>query len=216
MEDNKYNVFMKLLNFNPNKYTREKVFRDFISMFAITLSNKVLFNEKNSKTYQKICDEYDKQEQCHFHALSYELTRLLYNENEPYDVLGELYKKVTNRSYLKLLNNTKLQKVGKKLQGIISINPKTKNGKMIEISCGSGGMILAYASTLKMFKLNYKTDLHVTAIDSDMLNIFMTYIQMYFFGIAATVMLVDERNCRELMTLYTPMYENINVEAMVA
>ena len=48
------------------------------------------------------------------------------------------------------------------------------------MNCGSGVMILAYASTLKMFKLDYKFDLEVTAIDTDIINVFMTYIQLYF------------------------------------
>ena len=34
--DNKYDVFIKLLNFNRDKYTAEKVFKDFISLFAIS------------------------------------------------------------------------------------------------------------------------------------------------------------------------------------
>ena len=54
--DNKYNVFKKLLNFNTNKYSPEKVFKDFISLFAIGLSNKVYFNEENSERYNKIYD----------------------------------------------------------------------------------------------------------------------------------------------------------------
>lgn len=51
--DNKYDVFIQLLNFNRNKYSAEKVFRDFISLFAISLSNKVAFNQENSNMYEK-------------------------------------------------------------------------------------------------------------------------------------------------------------------
>ena len=115
-----------------------------------------------------------------------------------------------------LNNNSPLQEVGKKLQGIININKKTNNGNMIEVNCGSGAMILAYASTLKMFKLDYKKDLQVTAIDTDIINVFMTYIQMWFFDIAATVILVDEKSNKELMRLYTPAYEDEEENLMVA
>ena len=138
------------------------------------------------------------------------------NENDPYDVLGEIYQEVTNKSYLKLMNNNPLQEVGKKLQGVVNINKKAKNGKMIEMNCGSGAMILAYASTLKMFKLDYKYDLEVTAIDTDIINVFMTYIQLYFFEISAVVILVDEKTNKELMRLYTPLYENEEENLMVA
>lgn len=218
MENNKYNSFIKLLNFKPEKYSQEQIFKDFISLFAISLSNKVIFNEANSNRYEEIYKKYDKDERYIFYALSSELTRLFCNETSPYDILGEIYQKVTKKSYLKLLtnNNSKLQEVGKKLQGIININKHSNNGKMVEVNCGSGAMILAYASTLKMFKLDYKRDLQVTAIDTDIINIFMTYIQLYFYDISAIVILLDEKSNKEIMRLYTPMYEDDNEEIMAA
>lgn len=217
MENKKYELFIKLLNFSEDKYSQEKVFKDFISLFAISLSNKVVFNKKNSDKYEEIYQSYEKEEQPYFYALSTELTRIFCNEKDPYDVLGDIYQKVTKKNYLKLLNsNSPLQEVGKKLQGIININKKANNGNMIEVNCGSGAMILAYASTLKMFKLDYKKDLQVTAIDTDIINVFMTYIQMWFFDIAATVILVDEKSNKELMRLYTPAYEDEEENLMVA
>ena len=53
--DNKYEVFIKLLNFNKDKYSPEKVFKDFVSLFAITLSNKVSYSQKNS--YKSSCQK---------------------------------------------------------------------------------------------------------------------------------------------------------------
>ena len=214
--DNKYEVFIQLLNFNRNKYSAEKVFRDFISLFAISLSNKVAFNQENSNMYEKIYQSYEKEEQFNFYALSAELTKLFCNEKDPYDLLGEIYQQISNKNYLKLINNSTLQEVGRKLQGVININKRANNGKMIEVNCGSGAMILAYASTLKMFKLDYKFDLEVTAIDTDIINVFMTYIQLYFFEISAVVILVDEKTNKELMRLYTPSYEDEMENLMVA
>lgn len=102
------------------------------------------------------------------------------------------------------------------MQGVININKKTNNGKMLEMNCGSGAMILAYASTLKIFKLDYKIDLEVTAIDTDIINVFMTYIQLYFYDIAAVVILADEKSNKEIMRLYTPAYDNDIGNLMVA
>lgn len=217
MEDKKYEMFIKLLNFNTNKYPVEKIFQDFITLFGISLSNKVMFNEDNGKRYEEIYNSYSKDERCYFYALSSELTRIFCDEESPYDILGEIYQKITNRSYLRLLNNrTSLQEVGRKIQGIMNINKKANNGKMIEVNCGTGAMILAYASTLKMFKLDYKLDLQVTAIDGNILNVFMTYIQLYFYEISATVILIDEKNNKELMRLYTPSYEDKAENLMAA
>lgn len=207
--ENKYDLFIKLLNFNSNKYKVEQVFKDFISLFAISLSNKVVFNKDNSERYERIYQKYDKGERFNFYAMSAELTRIFCNEKDPYDVLGEIYQKITNKNYLQLVKKvTPLQEVGRKLLGVVNINKKANNGKMVEVNCGSGAMILAYASTLKMFKLNYKIDLEVTAIDTDIINVFITYIQLYFFDISAVVILVDEISNKELMKLYTPVDEN--------
>ena len=214
--NNKYDVFIQLLNFNRDRYTTEKVFKDFISLFAISLSNKVYFNQENSNLYRRIYESYEKEEQFNFYALSTELTRLFCNQKEPYDILGDIYQKITNKNYLKLVNNNPIQEVGRKLQGVININRKNNNGKMIETNCGSGAMILAYASTLKLFKLDYKIDFEVTAIDTDIINVFMTYIQLYFYDISAVVILVDQKTNKEIMRLYTPSYENDVENIMVA
>lgn len=214
--ENKYEVFINLLNFNKDKYSAEEIFKDFISLFAISLSNKVYFNQKNRDMYKKISQKYERDEQFNFYALSAELTKLFCSEKEPYDILGDIYHKITNKNYLKLINNNPLQEVGRKLQGVININKKANNGKMVEVNCGSGAMILAYASTLKMFKLNYKFDLEVTAIDTDIINVFMTYIQLYFFEISAVVILLEEKTNRELMRLYTPFYKDDIESLMVA
>ena len=217
MEDNKYEVFIKLLNFLKNKYTPEKIFKDFIALFAITLSNKVYFNKNNSDMYKKIYNSYEKEEQYIFYALSSELIKLFKNEDEPYDILGDIYKRITNKTCLKIVYNSTLQEAGKRLQGVMKLNKKNNNGKILEVNCGSGAMILAYASTLSIFKLNYKIDLEVTAIDTDIINVFMTYIQLYFYEISAVVILVDEKNNnKELMRLYTPYYEDDVENLMVA
>lgn len=216
--DNKYNVFLRLLKLNSNKNDNQKVFKDFITVFAIKLSNKVFFNKSNDELCREITKEYSEEEKILFYSLAAELTRLFYKENSPYDILGDIYKKISEKDYLQLYNNnsSKLQEVGRKLQGIININRKTNNGRMLEVNCGSGAMILAYASTLKMFNLDYKKDLEVTAIDTDMFNVFMTYIQLYFYEISAIVIWVDKNSNKELMRLYTPTYENQYENLMVA
>lgn len=218
MENKKYELFIKLLNFNKDKYSSEEVFEDFISIFAISLSNEVDANQENSNRYEKIYSKYEKEEKSYFYALSAELVRLFYKEKEPYDILGEIYQKISDKNYLRIRNTNLnlLQKVGKKLQGVVNINKQSNNGKMIEMNCGSGAMILAYASILKIFKIDYKRHLQVVAIDTEISNIFMTYIQMYFYDIAATVILIDAKTNQETMRLYTPKYEQDKENLMVA
>ncbi len=130
---------------------------------------------------------------------------------------GEIYQKITNKSYLSLVKNETLQnKVDRKLQSVIKINNKLRNGEICDVNCGSGTKILAYASTLRIFKLDYKIDLEVTAIDTDIINVFMTYIQLYFFEISAVVILKDKNEDKELMRLYTDSYENDTYKSIAA
>ena len=193
--NNKYEVFIQLLNFNREKYSAEKVFKDLVSLFAISLSNKVFFCQENSERYERIYKSYEK---------------------EPYDILGEIYKEITRESYLRLLSNETTRVVGSELKEIININKKDKNGKMVEMNCGTGARILAYASTLSIFKLDYKSDLEVVAFDTDIINVFMTYIQLYFYEISAIVILMDKTGNKEIMRLYTPSYEDSFENLMIA
>ena len=80
MEDKKYKSFIKLLNFYPEKYSQEQVFKDFISIFAISLSNKVVFDQKNRDRYEAIYQSYNKNERYIFYALSTEITRIFCNQ----------------------------------------------------------------------------------------------------------------------------------------
>ena len=215
--NDKYEVFIKLLNFKKDKYSAEKIFKDFVTIFAITLSNKVSFNEKNNEEYEKIYQSYENEERFIFYALSMELTKIFCSEKEPYDILGEIYSKITNNMELKLVNKNPAQKeIGRKLQGIVNINKKARSGKMVEMNCGTGAMILAYASIFKIFKLDYKVNLEVAAIDTEILNVFITYIQLYFFDVSAVVILLDNKTNKEIMRLYTPAYDEVIENEMVA
>ena len=206
MENKNYNEFIRLLNFKPEKYSNIKVFSDFVTLYAISISNKIQYNKQNARKYAEIYNSYAADEHCNFYALGTLLTKMLCSQTEPYDILGEIYKEISQNNYLKLVRKqTPMQEVGKKLQGVMNINQKNSNGKMVEIDCGSGAMILAYASILKLFKLDYKIDLEVTATDTDLLNVFMTYIQLYFYEISATV-----------MRLYTFLQEDAEAELLVA
>lgn len=209
--DNKYEVFIKLLNFLIPKYSPEKIFKDFIFLFAISLSNKVYYNQDNNEMYQKIYNSYQKEEQYIFYAISVELVRLFKNEKEPYDILGDIYEKVSKSDYLSSMKES----LNKKIQNVFQINKKENIGKLIDNNCGTGRSILAYACTLKLFKLDFKYDLEVTATDYNLLNVFMTYIQLYFYQISAVVILIEKGTNQELMRLYTPEFED-DYECLVA
>ncbi|MEE3350194.1 MAG: N-6 DNA methylase [Candidatus Gastranaerophilaceae bacterium] len=71
---------------------------------------------------------------------------------------------------------------------------------------GSGGIIIAFAESLKEKDYNYQNKLFVEAIDIDEMCFMMTYIQLSLYGIAARVMLGDTLAYKFSQMIYTPMY----------
>ena len=84
-----------------------------------------------------------------------------------------------------------------------------ENQELITLSepcCGSGGIIIAYAETMKNHNINFQKKLFVEAIDIDELCFQMTYIQLSLYGISARVMLGDTLAYKFSQIYYTPMY----------
>ena len=84
-----------------------------------------------------------------------------------------------------------------------------ENKKIITLSepcCGSGGMVIAYAETMKKYDINFQEKLFVEAIDIDEMCFQMTYLQLSLYGIPARVLLGDTIAYKFSKMLYTPMY----------
>lgn len=75
-----------------------------------------------------------------------------------------------------------------------------------EPCCGSGGMIIAYAETMKKHNINFQERLFVEAIDIDEMCFQMAYLQLSLYGIPARVLLGDTIAYKFSKMLYTPMY----------
>src|SRR5690625_3198158 len=78
-----------------------------------------------------------------------------------------------------------------------------------EPSCGSGGMIVAFAESMKAEDRNYQTDLRVICNDLDFDAVRMCYVQLSLLGIDAVV---EQRNTLAPLddppgeAWYTPMH----------
>ena len=84
-----------------------------------------------------------------------------------------------------------------------------ENKEIITLSepcCGSGGMVIAYAETMKKYDINFQERLFVEAIDIDELCFQMAYLQLSLYGIPARVLLGDTIAYKFSKMLYTPMY----------
>ena len=83
---------------------------------------------------------------------------------------------------------------------------------LAEPCCGSGGMIIAYAETMKEKGYNYQHQLYVEAVDIDEICFKMAYIQLSLYGIPAKVVRGDSITLRFFEVLYTPFYFLSNFE----
>ncbi len=91
----------------------------------------------------------------------------------------------------------------------LEISQKIANNHLITLSepcCGSGGMIIAFAETMKKHNFNYQKHLYVEAIDIDEMSFMMAYIQLTLLGIPAKVIQGDTLTLKFQQVLYTPFY----------
>lgn len=86
-----YKKFIELLNFSHGKYRQTDIFRDFVALFAISLSNAFLFREELENRYLQIINQYTKEEMQVFPRLVAELVHIMCLKQTPYDVLGDIY-----------------------------------------------------------------------------------------------------------------------------
>ena len=131
-------------------------------------------------------------------------------EEKHQDFLGQIY------SMLNLGNAKKGQfftpyNVSKLMAAIniIEIENQLAERDFITLSepcSGSGGIVIAFAETLKVKGYNYQHQLFVEAVDIDELCFMMTYIQLALYGIPARVILGDTLSLKYQKILYTPMY----------
>ena len=87
----KYRDFVDLLDFSNGKYNIGDVFRDFVCLFAISLSNALLPDKSRENLYQSTLNKYEKKEMQIFPRLAVKLIELLEKEGQPYDILGDIF-----------------------------------------------------------------------------------------------------------------------------
>lgn len=173
------------------------IWRDFVIMFACTLSNPVdksHYNEREER-YMKIIKKYNKEEQTIFPELAAQ-TVLALEENQEQDFLGSIFMELNlgNESEGQVftpyhvcelmaeiaLGNDVVREVNE--QGYITIH---------DPCCGAGATLIAgvHAARKQLEKenLNYQNYVLVTAQDIDEIVALMCYIQLSLLGVAAYI-----------------------------
>lgn len=196
----------KLSNLDRSKSV-STVFNNFLTLSCCSLAQTVYRSDILEQKYLNIIKTYTKEQAEEFSKLLAFLVLGL--EQAPQDFLGQVFMSLNLGSqangqyftpysvckFMAEINFTEIETI--------------QNNQLITLSepcCGSGGIIIAFAETLKEQGYNYQHQLFVEAIDIDETCFKMAYIQLSILGIPARVMLGDTLAWKFQKVLYTPFY----------
>lgn len=201
------NQIIKLIRSMTGAYNLYNIWRDFLVLASCTISNSVDKRqwEKREKMYMDTIKKYSKSEADKFAEM---LALVVMGLDGPRmgDFLGELYMNlgVSNKDIGQFFTPYDVSKMMSQFlgtdpndDGIITLNEPT---------CGSGGMIIAYAETLKKEDINYQEKLRVVCQDLDHDVVKMAYIQLSLLGIDAVIMQGNTLTLQMNEFWYTPMH----------
>lgn len=197
----------KLQNLDKSKNTIT-VFNDFLTLSTCSIANVFYKSDKIEQQYLETIKHYTKEQAEEFSKLLALLVEAL--EEKYQDFLGQAYMKlnlgnaVSGQFFTPYHVSQLMSEINFAESEII-----LKEKDFITLSepcCGSGGMIIAYAETMKEKNYNYQNQLFVEAIDIDENCFMMTYLQLSLLGIPARVILGDTISLNFQKVLYTPLY----------
>ena len=203
----------KLQNLDKSK-SISTVFNDFTALTLCSVAQPFYRSTNIEQRYKYIISQYTKEQAEEFSKLLALLVLGL--EEKHQDFLGQVF------SELNLGNSNKGQfftpyHISKMMAEInfVDLEKEVDTKGFITLSepcCGSGGMIIAYAETMKEQGYNYQHQLYVEAVDIDDICFKMTYIQLSLLGIPAKVIRGDSLAMRYFEVYYTPFYFLSNFE----
>lgn len=186
------------------------VFKDFLTLCTCSLAQTFYRSDELEQKYLQTIKQYTKEQAEEFSKLLAFLVMAL--EEKYQDFLGEVFMRLN-------LGNSSIGQyetpytVSKFMAEInfseFEISQKIANNHLITLSepcCGSGGMIIAFAETMKEHNFNYQKHLYVEAIDIDEISFMMAYLQLTLLGIPAKVIQGNTLTLKFQQVLYTPFY----------
>ena len=208
--------FMNVLGkFNQSKNPSE-IWRDFIVLSACCISNSIMgADNEREKLYLRIIKRYSESDSNLFPKLLAILVLAL-EENPEQDFLGEIFQSelkmgnvrtgqfFTPYNISRFIAEVECGNIESEIEkaGYISANDPT---------CGSGGMLIAFANAAKNRGINYQQSVLFVAQDIDFVVAMMCYIQLSLLGCAGYVIVgnsLTNTNPEEDDIWYTPFYFN--------
>ncbi len=198
--------FINLFNQIARHKHRFDVFRDFVTLSAISLHNAICKNEQLESEYLSIINGYAREDIDRFPQLLGILIELL--DPEPKDVLGGLYMDLGLSSHQggqffsppsisDFMAQMTYSKDLKEIDDFITFS---------EPACGAGGMVLAFAKELIAHGHNPAETLWVQCWDIDRLAALMCFVQLSLWNIPAQIVVGDTLAFEAREIYYTPAH----------
>lgn len=201
---------MQLISHASHRFSTWDIFRDFVEMSALAMSNTVdlRHREQREAQYMELIKKYNERELQHFPKMLGELVMAM--ETGPGDILGRVYQELelankwtgqffTPDSICRLMGQMQVGDMKQKINemGFITV---------LEPAIGGGAMIIALALALKESGINYQQSIVVTGVDIDIKSIHMSYLQLSLMHIPAVLIHGNTLTVEEWSHWYTPAF----------
>ena len=205
-----FNTYLREIDYSRNIANK---FSDFLSLSTYSLAQSFYHSKEIEDKYLKIAECYTKEQINTFAKMLTVVVKAL--EEEMQDFLGQVFMNNDMGADYKGQFFTPYH-VSKMMAEIQLIDGDNLNDKEIitvsEPCSGAGGMIIAFAQSMKERGINDQNKLYVEAIDIDDMCFKMTYIQLALLGIPAKV-IKGNTLCLEFQeVLYTPFFFLNNIQ----
>lgn len=186
----------------------ETVFRDFLTLSTYSLAQPFYQSKEIEQRYLDVIKQYTKEQAEEFPKLLAFLVSAL--EEKHQDFLGQVFasNNFGNANKGQFFTPYHVSKMMAKIN-ITNTEKQFEEKDFVTLSepcCGSGGMIIAFAESLKESGYNYQHQLYVEAVDIDEICFKMTYIQLSLLGIPAKVIRGESLSMMYYEVFYTPFY----------
>jgi len=186
---------------------RYEVFRDFVTMAAISLHNAIRKSPSLEDEYLKIVKCYERDQVTELCGLLAKLVILL--EPEPQDVLGPLYMELElgNTNTGQFFTPHSVSELMARMTYGEELRTLSKPFiTLSEPACGAGGMVLAFVKVMISHGHNPAQRLWVQCQDVDRIAALMCYLQLALWNVPGVVIVGNTLAVEAREVFYTPAH----------
>lgn len=199
--------FIKIFQETARYHHRYQVFRDFVTMAAISMHNGFYKLDALESEYLEIAKRYEKSDIDRFCQL---FAQVIMGLETPCDFLGSVFMELElgNDRSGQFFTPYEIAKLMALLTHGDSIEELSEQPfvTLQEPACGAGGMIIAFADVMLSKGINPQQKLWVQAIDVDPVPAMMCYLQLALLHIPAEIVIGNSLTLQFTRILRTPAH----------